>query len=50
MQYIYLPNHKSFVDTDINNIMKQLPQPFITVGDINSHNVIWGSKNTDQRG
>jgi len=47
---IYLPNHKSFTGTDINNIIKQLPQPFIIVGDFNSHYVIWGSKNTDRRG
>lgn len=37
---MYLPNHKPFTDTDINNIIKQLPQPFIIVGDFNSHNVI----------
>jgi len=47
---IYLPNHKTFDQTDINNIIKQLPKPFIIVGDFNSHNVIWGSDNTDQRG
>ncbi|KAL4088962.1 hypothetical protein QTP88_024040 [Uroleucon formosanum] len=47
---IYLPNQKSFTDTDISNIIKQLPHPFIIVGDFNSHNVIWGSDHTDQRG
>lgn len=45
-----MPNQKPFTDTDINNIIKQLPQPFIIVGDFNSHNVIWGSDQTDQRG
>jgi len=44
---IYLPNQKSF--TDINNIIKQLLRPFIIVGDFNSHNVTWGSVQTDQR-
>jgi len=44
---IYLPNHESFTDTDIINIIKQLPQLFIIVGDFNSHSVIWGSKNTE---
>ncbi|KAF0746227.1 putative RNA-directed DNA polymerase [Aphis craccivora] len=47
---IYIPNQKLFTETDINNINKQLPQPFIIVGDFNSHNVIWGSDQTDQRG
>lgn len=46
---IYLPNQKSFTDTDISNIIKQLPHPFI-VSDFNSHNVIWGSDHIDQRG
>ncbi|XP_060845809.1 uncharacterized protein LOC132925428 [Rhopalosiphum padi] len=47
---IYLPNQHTFTDNDIENIIKQLPKPFIITGDFNSHNVRWGSLNTDSRG
>ena len=47
---IYLPNQHTFSEKDIENIIKQLPKPFIITGDFNSHNIIWGSQNTDNRG
>ncbi|KAE9528885.1 hypothetical protein AGLY_012460 [Aphis glycines] len=36
--------------TDIQNIIDQLPTPFIILGDFNSHNILWGCNDTDQRG
>ncbi|XP_060880676.1 uncharacterized protein LOC132952399 [Metopolophium dirhodum] len=44
------PNQHTFTDKDIENIIKQLPKPFIITGDFNSHNVSWGSLSTDSRG
>lgn len=41
---VYLPNHTEFSIEDINNIINQLPSPFIITGDFNSHNELWGSK------
>lgn len=46
---IYLPNQHTFSEKDLENIIKQLPTPFIITGDFNSHNIIWGSQNTDNR-
>lgn len=47
---IYLPNQTPLKNEDITDIIKQLPHPFILVGDFNSHNLIWGSQKTDARG
>jgi len=44
---IYLPNQHTFSEKDLENIIKQLPKPFIITGDFNSQNIIWGSHNTD---
>ena len=35
---------------DLENVVKQLPKPYILLGDMNAHNRIWGSKKTDKRG
>lgn len=40
---IYIPNQKEFNLQDIERIIQQLPNPFIIVGDFNSHSEIWGS-------
>ena len=34
----------------LKHIQRQLPQPFIMLGDFNAHNILWGSDNTDARG
>lgn len=47
---IYLPNQHKFKKNDIENIIRQISSPFIITGDFNSHNIIWGSKKTDNRG
>lgn len=47
---LYLPNQKNFSLTDIVNIIHQLHQPFILVGDFNSHSQNWGSYKTDTKG
>lgn len=47
---IYIPNQTCFNKNDILSIIKQLPSPYIITGDFNSHNIIWGSLSTDNRG
>lgn len=47
---IYLPNSQDFNILDIQNIIDQLPTPFIILGDLNSHNTLWGCNDTDHRG
>ncbi|KAE9528623.1 hypothetical protein AGLY_012198 [Aphis glycines] len=44
-----IPN-KEIKINKLENIIRQLPKPFIIVGDFNSHNIIWGSNNTNPRG
>ncbi|CAH1720846.1 unnamed protein product [Aphis gossypii] len=47
---IYIPNQTPFKTSDLDNIITQLPKPFILFGDFNSHSVLWGSEKTDTRG
>lgn len=47
---IYIPNSQDFSYTDAQNIINKLPTPFVLLGDLNSHNIIWGCHDTDQRG
>jgi len=47
---IYLPNSQDFNASDIQNIIDQLPTPFIILGVFNSHNTLWGCNVTDHRG
>lgn len=47
---LYLPNQTKIELTDIVNITKQLPKPFIILGDFNAHCTLWGSEKTDYRG
>jgi exonuclease III len=47
---IYLPNLTNFNLNDIQDIINQLPAPFFLLGDFNSHNSLWGSQHTDDRG
>ncbi|KAG5871910.1 hypothetical protein JTB14_025002 [Gonioctena quinquepunctata] len=46
---IYLPEFNWNID-HLKSIIDQLPQPFIFLGDFNSHNPIWGSERLDRRG
>lgn len=43
---IHLPNSTNLLLNDLNDIIKQLPKPFLFLGDFNSRNLIWGSNHT----
>jgi len=47
---LYLPNQTKIEFSDIENIIKQLPKPFMILGDFNAHCTMWGSEKTDHRG
>ena len=47
---IYLPPNNSIQLHDLNNLIMQLPSPFIILGDFNAHNPLWGSPDVNTRG
>lgn len=47
---LYLPPKVKVSVNQLENLLYQLPSPFILLGDFNGHNQIWGSKYTDSRG
>ena len=47
---IYIPPDRVFSKHDLENLINQLPPPFILTGDFNSHNTLWFDKKTDPKG
>lgn len=47
---IYLHQTDIITPCILQQLIQQLPQPFVLTGDFNAHNNIWGSMQTDQRG
>lgn len=47
---IYISPSDHFTYYDLENLIHQLPVPYIIFGDFNAHNTIWGGNCTDPRG
>jgi exonuclease III/ribonuclease HI len=47
---IYLPPRMDFNIAQLENLLNQLPKPYILMGDFNSHSDSWGCTNTDGAG
>ena len=47
---IYIPPSYALGVTELDNLVSQLPAPFILLGDMNAHNTIWGNSNTNDKG
>ena len=48
---LYLPPRKEISKEDIQNIINQLPKPFLLLGDFNAHHRLWyDQREIDQRG
>ncbi|GBM37201.1 RNA-directed DNA polymerase from mobile element jockey [Araneus ventricosus] len=47
---LYLPPSERVSQTDLNNLIHQLPTPFIISGDLNGHSSLWGSSDSNSRG
>lgn len=46
----YIPPDKKIEKAHIQDLLVQVPEPYILMGDFNAHNQIWGSDKTSQRG
>lgn len=47
---IYLHHQDCVTSSLMQNLIAQLPAPFILTGDFNAHNYMWGSNSTNNRG
>ena len=47
---IYIPPRSKIVENDQDEIVNQLPTPFLLLGDFNGHNFIWGSDDVNDKG
>ena len=47
---IYLPGVIGFTKNDLQNLINQLPPPFLLLGDFNAHNPLWGGNDLDNFG
>ena len=47
---IYINQDNNTIYADLNNLLQQLPRPFIIMGDFNSHNTLWGDPGIDPAG
>ena len=48
--YVYIPPSFSLNSQHLDNLLQQLPSPYILLGDFNGHNILWGGQNNDSRG
>ena len=47
---LYLPPHCKFSKHDLENLINQLPRPYLLLGDSNSHSKLWGCLDTNDKG
>ncbi|GFT76738.1 putative RNA-directed DNA polymerase from transposon X-element [Trichonephila clavipes] len=47
---VYLPPNNVVPQVDLNQLVSQLPAPFILLGDFNGHSPLWGHDDTNSRG
>ena len=47
---IYVPPSDNLRQQELDDLVQQLPKPFILLGDFNSHNPLWGSISTNDKG
>ena len=47
---VYIPPSSEINEELLFELISQLPPPFLIVGDFNSHNKLWGSEETDNKG
>ena len=47
---IYIPPSDDIDKNELKKLIDQLPRPFILLGDFNSHNTLWGCKDTNKKG
>ena len=47
---VYIPPSSRLSAKDLDDLVPQLPSPFILPGDFNGHNIFWGSKDINDKG
>ena len=47
---IYIPPSFSLKTEHLDSLLKQLPSPYLLLGDFNGHNILWGNKENNSRG
>ncbi|GBM41175.1 hypothetical protein AVEN_35747-1 [Araneus ventricosus] len=47
---LYLPPHRTIHQTELNNLISQLPSTFLILSDLNYHSPLWGGTETNSRG
>ena len=47
---LYIRPRSSINQRELDDLVRQLPGPFVLLGDFNAHNVLWGGDSTDSRG
>ena len=47
---LYLSPSKAYSKASIENVLDQLPRPFVLMGDFNAHHPLWGSTSSSPRG
>ena len=47
---VYIPPSFSLNSQHLDNLLQQIPSPYILLGDFNGHNILWGGQNNDSRG
>ena len=49
---IYIPpgSHNDFTERELENLLRQLPKPYLLLGDFNAHNTLWFDKTMCGRG
>ena len=47
---VYLPPNRSVDVVELRQLVKQLPKPFMLLGDFNGHHAMWGCRDINPRG
>ena len=47
---IYIPPSFSLKTEHLDSLLRQLPSPYLLLGDFNGHNILWGNKENNSRG
>ena len=47
---VYIPPHFNVAQSDLDNLVNQLPAPFLFIGDFNAHSDLWGCSSSDSLG
>ena len=47
---VYIPPHFNVAQSDLDNLVNQLPAPFLFIGAFNAHSDLWGCSSSDSLG